>query len=263
MCRSKRAGVLGVVLALMLCPGCGGPLSPQARQLLRAGYDVFEKGDYAAAIEKLSTFLRDNAGSSRADEAYYLRGLAKRRTDDPGGAKDDLNSAIAATQNKELRAKALVALGDLAYEGDDMALAENMYRQALADIERGQKPSDHAHYRLGTVLQRQGRWTEADVQFDRVVYLFGDSQLARLAARRTHCTAWTIQAGAYADKRRADLAAKRLRDKKLPAVSRATLRDGKPLFLVLVGRFASYEQAAAALGRTKERRPDAFIVTTR
>jgi len=263
MCQRRSVVVVGLMSALMICSGCGGPLSPQARQLLQESYDVFQEGDYQAAIVKLDTFLADNAGSSRADEAYYLRGLARRRTDDQAGAKADLNLAIAATQNKELRAKALVALGDLAYEGDDMALAENMYRQALADIQQGRRPSDHAHYRLGSVLQRQGRWTEADVQFDRVVHLFGDSKLGRLAARRTHCTAWTIQAGAYTSKRRADLAAKRLRDKKLPAVTEAILRDGKPLFLVLVGRFATYERAAADLHQTKTHKPDAFILTTR
>ncbi len=262
MRRKRLTLVLGLLLAVIASMSCTGPLSPEAKQLLQDGYTLYEAGDDAAAIEKLDSFLRENAKSSRAGEAYYLRGLAKHRRKDLSGAKADLNSAVARAENKELLVKALLAMGELAYQTDDMALAENMYRQALGEIKRGQKPSDQAHYRLGCVLQRQGRWAEADLQFDRVVYLFEGSKLAQLAGRRVRCTAWTIQVGAFKRKDRAASAGKRLREEKIPVIHKAILYDGRPLFVVQMGRFATYEQAMAELPAIQDHTPDAFVVPT-
>ncbi len=243
--------------------GCAGQLTPEAQQLLQEAYELHGGGNDEVAIQALDRFLRDNRRSSRADEAYYLRGMAKYRLKNISAAKADLNTAIGRTDNKELRINARIALADLAYAEDDVGLAENMYRQALVDIEEGKAPSDHAHYRLGTLLQRQGRWEEADLQFDRVAYLFADSQLGRASARRTRSTAWTIQVGAFESKARSDLAAKHLRVKELPTVSKAILLDGRLVFVVQVGRFSTYEQALAVLDDARELEGDAFVTTTR
>ncbi len=226
MYRVRSVPVLWLLMGLCIWSGCSGPLSPQAAELLTNCYTLYEKGDDAAAAQNLDLFLRDNSTSSRSDEGYYLRGLIKARTGDPEGARRDLNSALSKTSNKELRTNALVALGELAWEAGDLALAENTLRQALVYAELGKKPSDQAHYRLGCVLQRQGRWKDADVQFDRVVYLFSDSKLGQLAARRTHCTAWTIQAGAYERERHAAVTVEALRAKKLGAVRESRLHKG-------------------------------------
>ncbi len=263
MYRWKSVSMLGLWGVACVWTGCNGPLTPQATELLKNCYALYEAGDHDAASRDLNLFLRDNSRSSRADEGYYLRGLVRWRTGDPVGAGGDLNSALRKTSNKELRAEALVALGELAWEAGDLALAENTLRQALVYVEQGKQPSDQAHYRLGCVLQRQGRWKDSDVQFDRVVYLFGDAKLGKLAARRTHCSAWTIQVGAYEQKRHADLAIERLRTKKLQAARETILHDARPLFIVQVGRFPTYEQAAAALPATRLHAPDAFVTTTR
>jgi len=253
---------MALVCALCMLAGCQGHLSTQAKQLLQSSYDRYAAKDDLAVIRQTDAFLAENAGTGRANEAYYLRGMAKKRIGD-AGAKEDLQAAASKTKNADMRARAKVALGDMAYDEDDMALAENMYRQALGDIEQGQKPSDHAHYRLGCVLQRQGRWHDADVQFDKVGYLFPDTELARKSALRTHCVVWTIQAGAFADKSRADAVAKGLSSENLPALSHAVVRDGKLMFLVQLGRFATYEQAAAALPRAQSRHTGAFVTPAR
>ncbi|MHC4294266.1 MAG: SPOR domain-containing protein [Planctomycetota bacterium] len=263
MCGKKVAFAALVVLGAVAFTACEGPLTPEARQLLQRGYDLYGSGNNAAVIETLDVFLQQNPNSARNDEVYYLRGMARYRLNDPGGARDDLNLGLAETSNKELRANARVALGDLAYAEGEMTMAESFYRQALPDIEQGEKPSDHAHYRLGCVLQRQGRWEDADLQFDRVIYLFADSQLGKLAARRVRSTAWTIQTGAFESRTRADLAVKQLIEQELPAVSKVILFDAKPVFVVHVGRFATYEQATTALPDTRKHSGDAFVTTTR
>jgi len=264
-----RGGLTGAALAAALLAalaglhGCGGPLTPQASQMLQDVHSRYEAGDYKAAIVAADTFLRDNAGSSRAAEAYYLRGLARKNTGNPAGAKADLAAALKKARTKELLLKACLAAGNLAYDVGDMALAENMYRKALPQIKPGKKPADHAYFRLGCVLQRQGRWEEADVQFDRAMYLFGDSRLGKLAGRRARCVAWTIQAGVFAGKARADTAAENLRRDDLPAEVSAELRDGQPVFVVQTGRFATYEQALAALPEVTRYHADAFVAPTR
>ncbi|MDY6913578.1 MAG: SPOR domain-containing protein [Planctomycetota bacterium] len=243
--------------------GCADQLSPQAKQLLQSGCSAYNQGDDEAVIRQMDAFLRDNDSSSHSGKAYYLRGLAKYRLKDLDGAKADLREALARTDSEDVRAKASLTLGELAYEADDMAMAEHMYRMAQSNIEQGKAPSDHAHYRLGCVLQRQGRWADADIEFGRVTYFFNGSELAKRAGRRTHCTSWTIQAGAFRRKGSATAAAAKLVSKNTLAVSRGVLYDGKPMFVVQVGRYPTYEQAIAELDKVKSKTGDAFVTVTR
>lgn len=248
---------LGLVAA-----GCSGPLSPQAQQQLQSGYDYYAAGSDEQVVTTLEAFLAENARCSRADEAYYLRGLARQRLGRRDPAREDLQAALAATDKPELRGKTLLALGEMAYEDDDMTLAESLYRRALEDLDDTRPPADQARYRLGSVLQRQGRWDEADSQLDRVVHFFADTHLGRLAARRSHSTVWTIQTAAFRQRSRAQAAAATLRTDGLQAAARGMLHESEPLFVVQVGRFATYEQAAAALPAAQAHAADAFIVPT-
>jgi len=249
--------------ACVCCVGCNGQLSPQAKELLLSSYSAYERGDDRATIRYASMFLKDNARSRRADEAHYLRGLAKYRTKDAAGAKEDLNAALDGTKNQSLRGKALTALGDLAYDADDMALAEQMFRQALAYIEPGKKPGDHAHYRLGCVLQRQGRWRAADLEFDRLIEQYRRSDLVPLASRRTHAGAWTVQAGVYQAKARADKAAAALSAHALPARAEPIPAEDELRFVVRVGRYPTYAQAVRMLPKVKRHVGDAFVFPAR
>jgi len=232
-------------------------------ELLRAGYASYERGDDAGTVRATGEFLAQNERSSRADEAYYLRGLAKYRMKDSAGAKSDLNQALSRTQRSDVRLGGWVALGELAYENDDIEFSENAYRQALTDAEPSRSPADRIHYRLGCILQRQGRWKEADGQFNRLIELFGDSELAKRASRRVHCRAWTVQAGAFGVKARADDVESQLRGQKLAAFSQAVTEDGRLVFVVQVGRHATYDQALSALADVRGHMADAFVTVTR
>jgi len=243
--------------------GCDGTLSPQGRQLLLGGYETYKLGDDQATISRMDRFLQEHRRSRRADEAYYLRGLAKFRMKDRAGARSDLAAALGRTRHRQLRAKAAVALGDIAYEDNDTPTAEKMYRKALENIDQGAKPADHAHYRLGCVLQRQGRWKEADLHFDRVIYLFKESDLHRLADKRARCSAWTIQVAAFRDKTRAEALTAELRSRKLPAVTKHDLDEAGLLHIVGIGSYPTYKQAVDALANTKGLDRDAFVAPTK
>jgi len=243
--------------------GCNGKLTPQARELLLSSYLAYGRSDDATTIRNTTQFLALNPRFQRADEAYYLRGLARYRKKDRAGAKADLAAALKRTKNPDLRAKALLTLGDLAYDEGDMALAQEMYGQSLAHLKRDATPADHANYRLGAVLQRQGRWSEADVHFNRLLELFPRTELTRRAARRVHCTAWTVQAGAYGDKKQADRSAARLTRRGRPAAVAAMLEAGRPIFVVQVGRHSRYEEAVRSLAAVRPHARDAFVFPAR
>ena len=263
----KTSGLARTVTLLCLAGGvlgCNGQLNPQAKDLLRSGYDMYGRGDDRETVRRMDAFLQENGRSSRADEGYYLRGLAKYRLGDRPGAEADLNEALGRTERKDIRVGARFALGEMAYEDGDMALAENAYRQALADIEPGQKSAERVYYRLGCILQRQGRWRDASGQFRRLRHHFVDSELAKRAGRRVNGDAWTVQVGAFRAKSRADAVAAELRGKGFQAFSQPVPEDSTLLFVVQVGLYPTYEQAVAALGGVQQTQSDAFVtVTTR
>ena len=242
--------------------GCNGQLNPRAKELLRSGYEAYGRGEDRDTVRRMDAFLQENGRSNSEDEGYYLRGLTKYRSGDRRGAQADLNEAIGRTEQKDIRVGARLALGDLAYEDDEMALAENAYRQALADIEPGQEPADHVYYRLGCILQRQGRWRDASGQFRRLRHHFVDSELAKRAGRRVNGDAWTVQMGAFGAKSRADAVAAELRGKRLQAFSRPIADGSTLLFVVQVGLYSTYEQAVAALRGIQKTQSDAFVIVT-
>ena len=273
------------LLASALLAGCGRDVSPEAWALLEGGKDAFRTGDNPAAVGKLDAFLKDNAGSKLAGEAYFFRGRARLAMGDRGGAGADLAQAAALLQDKLMAAQSLVYLGEIVEEGGDLAGAERLYRQGLDKLELGQKPADDALYRLGGVIQKQGRWADADLPLDRLIYLFHDSPLARQAERKVRCAAWTIRTAVFFDRPAAAAAAEELARAGLVATIREVLEEervsaasaasqtsttsapsqsGKRLaFWVQVGRYANYAQAAAALPAVRAKAKDAAIVETR
>jgi len=254
---------LAVVLVGGNAMGCNGPLTLQAQSLLKQGKAAYQRKDYPATIEKMNSFL-DQAGRSRkADEGYYLRGLAGLKLGDRDGAKRDFTEAIERTDSKHIKAHSLNALGDIAWDAGDMDTAARSYSGALKHVRADQKPADHSHYRLGCVLQRQGKWSEADLQFSKLDFYFRGGELALRAARRVNCRAWSVQAGAFNNRDRAKTLAQDLSRTALPAEVRPALKVSKVNYVVQVGRYQTYPEVTRALGTVRQQVSDAFIITVR
>jgi tetratricopeptide (TPR) repeat protein len=215
--------------------------------------------DYAGTIEKANRFLLEFGGTREAGRAYYLRGKAKLSLSRTTEAKMDLQDAVSRSGNADVRANARLALGQMAFDNGQMVLAEDLYRKAVADIEVGKPPGDHARYRLGCVLQRRGLWSQAELEFRQVVEYFANTELARRSSRRVNATAWTVQAGAFGSRARAAVLVKKLRAGGLAPDIRPVLGKSGPLYIVVVNRYGTYQQAARALNSVKRHQADAFV----
>ncbi|MBL7133392.1 MAG: SPOR domain-containing protein [Phycisphaerae bacterium] len=243
--------------------GCNAHLSLRAKGLLHSGNEAYKQGDYQTTVAEMDAFVKEVGRSRRAGEGYYLRALAKLKLNDTKGAKVDFDQAADRTADTQIRSRCLNALGDIAWDEDDMDQAARCYAEALESTDRGKKPADHSQYRLGCVLQRQGKWHGADLQFSRLDYFFRGSELAMRAARRINCRAWTVQAGAFDEKGKANSAAAKLQRANLSATVEPILSREKLVFVVQVGRYAAYEQAVATLEGVRQHVDDAFVITTR
>ncbi|MFP3936770.1 MAG: tetratricopeptide repeat protein [Phycisphaerae bacterium] len=259
----KGTSVWMVALVCFVLTGCAPEMPPQARELLNSGIDAYEAGEHDSARSRMDEFLSQYPRVRGVAEAYYLRGMAYYRQERPDDARRDLRKAVDDADDKHLRGRALVALGNIAYENDEIAAAENYYRDALDDLDGDRPPRDQALYRLGCVLQRQGRWREADTQFNRLIYVFEDSSFASSAERRVHARAWTIQAGAFDERKHADSLAGKLRDDGLDARVIPLLADRAPRFVVCVGRYSSHEAADAGVEDVRNHEGEAFVTVIR
>ncbi len=257
------------LLAVAVLSGCQGAISPAGQRLLATANAAYRRGDDAGAIEAGSRFLQVHPRLEEAGEAYYLRGMARLRSKQPGG-KADLLAAIKLAKRKDLLTLAHVKLGELAYADDDMPQAESHYRSAVEHARPGAPPADEAMYRLGCVLQRLGRWKEADQHFDRLIYLFEGTEAARRAQDRIRAVRWSIQAGAFekASTGGAERLIAELRRAGLSEHARVDveLRQGRLMRLVRVGSYRTYDAARRDLfvfGKVRAVRADAFITPAR
>jgi tetratricopeptide (TPR) repeat protein len=219
--------------------------------------------DNAGAVADMDAFLRENPRSPRADQALYLRGLARFNLNQYESAKADLLQAISTTKNPELRGKAALAQGDLSFHTGDTTLAENMYRLATTWLPPKSDLMAQACYRLGEVLQHEGQWRAADQQFHKAIYYFPGTESARHAALAINANAWTVQAGSFARKSAADAGATRFTAKNLPAKSVAVLVDSAARYVIQIGRYDRFEDAKAMLPKVQTIQKDAFVSPTR
>lgn len=238
--------VFGLLLTLA---GCGPSPSPTGRNLLLQSYQASRDSDFPRVVGLTNRYLDEFRRSNRADEALYLRGHAYCRMIEPERARADLLEALDRSSHTELKANAALALGELAMESGQLDEAQQWYTRSLA-LEDRKGPAERAYLQLGVILQRQGRWNDADIQFSRLAYLF-EGPSARQARERMFSRAWTVQAGCFADRGRADnLAAQLLKGGLTPTVKPA-LTDSGMATAVQVGRYATYDEALAQLATVR------------
>jgi tetratricopeptide (TPR) repeat protein len=248
----RRRMHLAVLLAAALATtGCTpGPLSRQGHETFLAGHGRFQAGDYRDAESQFTRVIRTNPSSWALSEVYYFRGLSRLRQGKTVEAKADFRQGATRYGRELTQVYSAVALANLEYEAGNDAVAAHLYSQAADHPVRG-LPMDAVLYRLSVSLQRLGRWDEADRRLAQLINDHSDSPMAAAARRRFQATFFTVQVGAYGEKRNARAMADKLRGAGWPVSTSIVARGGKTLHTVCVGRYRTHGEASAAASRLK------------
>lgn len=261
---SPRSRRLHAGLALLVfAPGCMAQIDPQTQARLDGALSAYQAGDDADTVVRAESVLADHPTGPAAMQALYLRGLARFRQQRYDQAQADLARVARGARSDDLRLKALDTLGEMDFRQGRLDAARTRLEAVVAELADGQRPGGHAHYRLGQIAQRQGRWSDADLHLQQVIYHFADSDLAPRARQRVGARAWTVQAGSYTQQPHAEHAARTLRQAGLEPAVVPAVRQGDLMFLVQVGRWDRYEEAEAHQSAVRDVRPDAFLHPTR
>jgi len=254
----RRAAIVLVVPGLLA--GCAH-LGPQERGALAQASQLYSSGDIPSATGRLDRLIADFGGAAEIGEAYYLRGLcrAKARQDRP--AVEDFQQALHKSKRHDVKTRALVSLGTLAYRRGDWAKAAEWYGQALPRL-ADKPPKDEILYCTGIALQRIGRWKESAKRFAEILHKFRGRPIAAEARRMASWrhAYYAIQLGAFRDSDNAARAVYDWREKRVDAVQENLRRQGEALWVVMTGRHRTYAEAVAALRRIRKLEPSAHAI---
>ncbi|MBN1844571.1 MAG: tetratricopeptide repeat protein [Sedimentisphaerales bacterium] len=251
-----------LLLAAGVLAGCAPSASRQGKAQLSLARQQYEDQKLTLAVHTLTEFLRRESRSREAAEALYLRGLCYRDREPPKYdlAEQDFQAALDKKPDASVRAWAHVALAHIAYEtrpaSPDQAVQH--YQAALGDLP-DEPPKDAVLFRLGSALQRQGQWQQADVVLSRCFDSFKDSQYAGYARRAFGARIWRIQFGAFSQMDRAHQLIEELRPEGWTADWHPRRENGQMLYIVRAGRYPTYAEAQADYARARQAHPEALL----
>jgi len=251
-----------MLAGMLLVSGCrqDHSISPQTRDRIERAQSAYEAGQDDETL-KLTTAVILEEGSGRgATKARYLRGLAKYRKGDLEGAMEDFREVYGSAFCEDLRIYSADALGEIMFRRGNLEKTIELFREVLRETQRSQKPRDHACYRLGCSMQRMGKWKEGAKYFYRLKYEFPESGLRVRAEKMARGQAWSIQAGAYRNQQVANTEAAKFSKAGFDVAVKPALdsRD-QLLYMVLIGRWNTYDSAAARLPAVKKVEAEAFL----
>lgn len=131
------------------------------------------EGSLARAIHEGELAVGLNPGDSRlrtlVARLYLRRSVEKRLARDPGGAEEDLSTALELNPHAAERFRALVSLGDLALRRHDGRRALDRFTAALAIARAQNQSSSELHVRMAEALAQMGAPDEAARELDRAI----------------------------------------------------------------------------------------------
>lgn len=258
MCRT-----ITLCLCLAGLAGCAGGLTAEQRAWLSEGTDAYHEGRYASAVARLSRFLEQVPDRPETARALYIRGLAYAKQGRRSEAYRDLHACVQRADAGEVAWKAYVTLGVLYFEDERWPQARESFHAAITRMP-ATAPADRRAwvlYQLGICYERCGQWPQSWRTFERIVRELGDTPQADDARRRVRLRAdhYAIQCGSFSQRSNAESLVRQLELRRLRAYIRPDPRPRGTRYLVLVGRYTTYEQARAALPRIRELVPEAFV----
>jgi tetratricopeptide (TPR) repeat protein len=258
-----RCGCVAALAAAVLAflTGCT-QFGPGERQSLMQAKESYDRSRYAEAASRLDPLIRDFGKAPEIGEAYYIRGLCRNKLGDRKGAASDFEQAIASSKNEGVVVRSKISLAAVAFQLGQWSRSADLYAEVVPRLE-DKPPSDQIIYYAGVAMRRVGKWKEAEQHFARILHRFPKSPLCADARRMAgwHHDYFAIQLGAYQDADRAEKAVQAYRTKNLDFVQMENIPwNNRVLWVVMAGRYRSYEDAVASLGRVRSIAPDAHII---
>ena len=255
-----RAPALGIAACACWLAGCA-PFPDNARERLVAANRQYESGNVTAARGELDMILRDYPEAPESAEAYYLRGLCAMRSRDTTVASKDLEHCIRLSQRQDLTARAHATLGEIDFGAERYSAACGHFAAAIPGLSND-PALEETLYRYGVSLQRERRWSEARQQFELLEERYRGGRHREEVSRRRAWPAgvFAVQCGVFREQATADAMVRRLSAAGLAGRQSVEDRSGESVRVVYAGRYATYEQAKAALPAVRRIVPDAQVM---
>lgn len=258
--RALLAMALAGLTGLAGLAGCAS-LPPAERQALIDASRDYSRGDTTSAVQRLDRLIREYGQAEQIAEAYYIRGLCRAKAGQRQAAVQDFEQAIGKSNRADLTAQCRASLAAIAYQSGDYRQAASLYALAVGELP-DVPPTDLILYTAGKAMQRVGDWRGAKYQFARILHRFRDRPIAEDARRMVNWRHpyFAIQLGAFRSSDNATEAMRNFAQTGLDAQREFLPRGNQSLWIVMTGRYQTYEEARAALTGIRRRHPDARII---
>jgi tetratricopeptide (TPR) repeat protein len=252
--------LLGLALTLLgFSTGCNSG-SREHDEWIRAAEVDYKAARYDDAIGRMTRLIELSKDKPTICRAYYTRGLCYAKTGQRSAAYSDMKQAVKVQDTPDVTWRAFVVLGSLYFEDSRWDSAEKALAAALKRM-KSPDPIDEVLFKLGQCYERLGRWQDAREPFERLVREFPKSRFHDDARRRLsiNATHFAIQCGVFSTRNSADQLAGQLRSKGLDAYVKREPRGGRELNVVLVGKYARYEDLWRDVTRVRSYVPSAVL----
>jgi tetratricopeptide (TPR) repeat protein len=247
------------ILVVPFLVGCS-QLTASQQATLEAGIKAYDQQNYTASVERLSTFLDEVKGKPESSRAAYVRGMSQAKLNKRAEAYTDLRLATEAPADPDTVWRAYVMLSTLYFEDGKYDSALRMAAAAVGGMPN-KPPRDAMLYREGVCYERLGRWDDARKPFEQVAQEFPETTFGRAGQRRLtlNATHFAVQCGSFANIRNADTLRERLRQAGFQTYTRQEPRGATTTHVVLVGKYASFNEALSQLTAVRKHVPDAVL----
>lgn len=154
------------------------PTSTTADRLrFRQAENVFQTGNYEAAVREFRQYLRVTNNRELMPDAYYNLADAYTRTDSLAQASDVLQTLVTEFPNSERAAPALAELGRIQSEMGNYKQSLDYFQQLL---EKDQRYQQEAYLGIGNAQLELGNINEARQNFERVLSVNSENAAAQV-----------------------------------------------------------------------------------
>jgi tetratricopeptide (TPR) repeat protein len=244
---SIRAALAALALSLASCS------SADKTGDTRDSFAEYQSGRYEPALAKAKLEAQRMTGADR-QRARFVAGMSAYQLKQDDEALRYL-TAVTGEDDPSIAGPAAATAGLIYTRTGYHAKAVTYFQQAVKLL----KGNDQAQatYHLAAAQQRLGQWSDARVNLERALSSASDAELREAIRKRLLTSGYTIQLGAYSDRKNADQQAIKAQSQ----IQKAGLGSprvvvssalGKTLYLVQVGQYPTYDaamKARQALGR--------------